>query len=68
MHATTLLSTPSYILSSGTTGEGLPWDSIRAYAAAGGAVAVSANFSVGVPLLLGMLATAQGQLPQVRKV
>jgi len=61
-----LLPLPASPPRAGTTGDDLPWDELRAYAAAGGAVAVSANFSAGVPLLLAMLGACEGRLPQVR--
>lgn len=47
----------------GTTGADLPWDALRAYAAKA-PVVVSANFSVGVPLVLGMLGSVKGALPE----
>ena len=48
----------------GTTGADLPWDAIKAYAATA-PVVVSANFSVGVPLVLGMISSIKsgGGLP-----
>ena len=50
---------PALPLVVGVTGDDLPWAALRAYAA-DAPVVVCANFSLGVPLVLGMLAAALG--------